>query len=156
MKHTQPLAPGITATRWLSRVSIVAGCAFAGLVLYAILAGESPSERREREAATPKPIAAPVDALQALGDEHHLGANWRCREPIERMATYGYRWTDDALEMKLPAFQWADKTAGILRYHGDRIMYQGEEGGWHRFMVWCDYDTRARAPVGVGATLLRS
>ena len=113
--------------------------------------GESPAERREREATTPKPIAVPVDALQALGDEHHLGANWRCREPIERMATYGYRWTDDALEMKLPAFQWADKTAGILRYHGDRIMYQGEEGGWHRFLVWCDYDTRARAPVGVGA-----
>ena len=99
-----------------------------------------------------KPAPAACADLQCVGDKYAIRAGFYCATHVENLGSYSHRWTDGILESKFPAFQWRDRGAGLIRYHGQAIEFlQSSDGAWEKHRYWCDFDTRSGEPIQVGA-----
>lgn len=75
----------------------------------------------------------------------------QCREPVEQLAQYDFKWTDGILEPKFTHYRWKNKKAGEVTHLGDSIQYQNGFGAWIRHTYECDID-----PSGQFATAVRA
>ena len=89
--------------------------------------------------------------LQTVGADHITSAGLYCKTHIENLAKYTHKWTDGWLVLKFSQFEWKDKAKSIVRYYGDKILFQNGFGAWVNHVYWCDYDTVNGEPVRVGA-----
>ena len=84
--------------------------------------------------------AACRENLKCWGMKHNADAILNCIPLIERLAKYGYEWTDSLLGTKFDAYQWKNRHAGTLIYSGDKVKFQNGFGAWQRMNYWCSYD----------------
>ncbi len=77
----------------------------------------------------------------------------QCPDHVERLANYGFRWTDGLRELKLRLSQnvVADDP-DVVTYVGDKIEYQNRYGVWERQVYGCDLDIITREVVDVRVT----
>lgn len=89
--------------------------------------------------------------LACWAEKRSLTAGLKCKEPIERLASYGVKWTDGALEPKMRSYKWADRSRGTVTYLGDRLQMQNAYGAWQNVVYECDYDIERNTVVDVRA-----
>ena len=75
-----------------------------------------------------------------------------CPDHIERLADYGFRWTDSLWELKLDLSETVmANDADRVTYVGDKIEYQNTYGVWEPHVYACDVDIITREVVDVRA-----
>lgn len=90
--------------------------------------------------------------LQCWGDKHSVSAAARCQRPIERLAKYSHKWTDELVEPKMSRFRWKNKEKGIITYLGDKIQFQNGFGAWQNVIYECDYDPATKKVLDIRIT----
>jgi hypothetical protein len=120
---------------------------FVGILIVGIFSGES-----DRPPQAPRLSDAQCKQdLDCWGNRHLAAATTACREPVERLARYDFRWTDGMLGSKLTHFRWFDKEIGVLRYEGDAIELQNALGAWQRHFYTCVYSPTTKTALQVNA-----
>jgi hypothetical protein len=72
-----------------------------------------------------------------------------CREPIEKLTRFDFKWDDKFLEGKFSHFRWHNKAAGTVTYLGDKLLLQNKFGAYERMIYECDYDPIGETPLAV-------
>jgi hypothetical protein len=104
-----------------------------GIVTMCSSDGDKKENSKEAEAGCAK------DDLQCQGDQAIAAAGVYCKDPIERLAKYSVRWTDDgAFDSKFSRFRWADKAAGNITMVGDKAEFQNGFGAYTPVTYECD------------------
>jgi hypothetical protein len=78
-----------------------------------------------------------------------MTASLKCREPVERLPRFSFRWTDKWYEPKFSHYRWASKDKGAVTYIGDRIEVQNVFGAWQPHIYECDFDPVAKQVIAV-------
>lgn len=78
--------------------------------------------------------------LQCWGSQNLVMAVGPCAKAVQKLAKIDYEWTDGFLEQKLPKFSWVDKSAGVVRYFGDKVKFRNDFGAWTNMRYMCVYD----------------
>ena len=78
-----------------------------------------------------------------------VAASIQCREPVERLARFSFKWLDKWYEPKFSHYRWAAKEKGIVTYLGDRLEVQNVFGAWQPHIYECDFDPAGKQVIAV-------
>ncbi|KAB2919919.1 MAG: hypothetical protein F9K29_03405 [Hyphomicrobiaceae bacterium] len=88
---------------------------------------------------------------QCWGDKHEIAAAIYCPDKVERLANFGFEWTDKWHELKFSRVRWHSAQRGTLTYIGDRARAQNGFGAWQNIIYECDFDPATNAVLDVRA-----
>ena len=129
------------------------GLIILGIILIAMASGKdnspsspsSPPLSIEQQNATKQAEAqkkaeedARCRADRSCWGNKNVYLGYLCRQSIEGMAKYDFKWTDGWLESKFSHFRWKNWDKQILSVSGDKIQLQNGFGGFIRHTYECD------------------
>jgi hypothetical protein len=128
----------------------------------AALDAEEARRRAEREEADRQVRAAEAEAkrlkeaecratLRCWAERTIITASLMCREPVERLPRFSFRWVDKWYEPKFSHYRWASLDKGTVTYIGDRMEIQNVFGAWVPHIYECDYDPETKQVLAVRA-----
>ena len=104
---------------------------------------------------TPEQVKAADDACKAdvncYGPENRVAAGIYCKDFIQKLGKYSFRWTDGALESKFSKVDWLNKDKATLSFFGDKIEFQNGFGAYQPAAYQCDFDPATNTVLGVRA-----
>lgn len=131
------------------RKEIVVGLAAVILGITVLTQCASDSEADKKAAAIEE--AKCKQDLQCWGDKSSAAAGAYCRDYIEKLANFTFRWTDKALEPKFSRIRWLNKEGATLTFIGDKIEFQNGFGAYQRHVYECDFDPASKTVLDVSA-----
>lgn len=78
--------------------------------------------------------------LQCRGEMGTLMAARYCRDSVERLAPFQFRWVDSLGEFKFSHLRWTAASGGRITYIGDKIEFQNVNGAFSRMTYECDLE----------------
>ena len=78
-------------------------------------------------------------------------ASLSCRDQIERLPRYSFRWVDKWYEPKFSHYQWLNLPKGTVTYIGNRFEIQNPFGAWQPHVYECDFDPTTKQVLAVRA-----
>jgi len=117
---------------------------------HAILDAKIAAENEKKLAAAKlAKEAACKKSLICMGDHLIVTAGIYCREPIERLAKYDYKWTDGWLTPKFSRYHWKGLFKKIITMKGDELKLQNGFGVMVKYNYSCDIDVETEKPIAV-------
>lgn len=114
-------------------------------------AEEQAEQRRQADAARAEEEKCRSD-IKCLGEKKHIEATFACRDVVQSLAKYDYKWVDGWTDVKFSRYRWLDRTKAIITYVGDQIQFQNGLGNWVRHTYYCDYDSNNKLVLDVRAS----
>jgi hypothetical protein len=87
--------------------------------------------------------------LSCWGEKNYVSASVYCKEPIERLAKYNHKWTDQFLEPKMSHYRWADVENNVVTFIGDKIQFQNGFGAFVPMVYECDLSADGKTVLDV-------
>ena len=104
-----------------------------------------------REIKAQRNAACKLD-ITCYGKQYFISADVYCKDDIQNLAKYNFRWTDKWNERKFSRMSWSDKNKNFIHYVGDKIEMQNGLGVFLPFTYYCDFDPVLKRVIRVGAT----
>ncbi len=104
---------------------------------------EAEKLRKEKKKANCK------NNLQCWSNKHLSIATILCKNQVEKLAKYTFKWTDGWLDNKFTHFRWKDQKNGIITYLGDKIQFQNGFGAYQIHFYTCDYNPLTKTVIEV-------
>ena len=102
---------------------------------------------------TPEQVKAKEDAcrkdLDCFAQPYFGYAGIYCKEPIEKMAKYDFRWKDKFLSPKFIKAKWLDEKKGTLSFFGDKLQFQNGFGAYQNMYYKCEFDPSEKKVLAV-------
>ena len=91
--------------------------------------------------------------ISCWGDKHQIEAEVSCRKPLERLAKYDFKWTDDYGNPMFSRWRWVGPLPpnGTLIYIGDRLQLQNGFGAFVAHTYECQYNPDTKEVLRVTA-----
>jgi hypothetical protein len=89
--------------------------------------------------------------LRCWAERTIIPASFACRDRIERLPRFSFRWVDKWYEPKFSHYKWLNLPQGTVTYIGDRLEIQNMFGAWEAFIYECDFDVSTKTVLAVRA-----
>lgn len=89
--------------------------------------------------------------LACYAEKGIVAAGVYCKDDVERLAKHSVKWVDGTFEQKFSHYRWADQSAGIVTFIGDKAEFQNGFGAYTRVIYECDLNVATNKVIDVRA-----